>query len=130
MLDVAYACQFGKYPKGNQVSLQTISGGVGVQMADACGSYGLEVAEMPADLQTDLKAMIPYAAVRNPVDFTAQALNEPDLVENIHDHRRADYDAHAVYLAGCRPRCSPVRPARRFSPICATASPMSRWSCR
>ena len=102
MLDVAYACQFGKYPKGNRVSLQTISGGVGVQMADACGSYGLEVAEMPADLQTDLKAMIPYAAVRNPVDFTAQALNEPDLVEkNIRmTIERADYDAHAVYLAG------------------------------
>ncbi|WP_339715235.1 CoA-binding protein, partial [uncultured Sneathiella sp.] len=34
-VDIAYACQFGKYPKGRKIDLQTISGGVGVQMADA-----------------------------------------------------------------------------------------------
>ena len=35
LVDVAYACQFGRFPAGNKISLQTISGGVGVQMADA-----------------------------------------------------------------------------------------------
>ena len=102
MLDVAYACQFGRYPAGRKISLQTISGGVGVQMADAAEKYGLDVAPMPEATQKKLKELLPFAAVRNPVDFTAQALNEPHLMEQdlTMSIEEADYDAFIVYLAG------------------------------
>ena len=101
-VDIAYACQFGKYPKGRKIDLQTISGGVGVQMADASVKYGLEVTPLPAATQKKLKEIIPFAGVNNPVDFTAQALNDPKLMEtNIRmTIEEADFDSHIVYLAG------------------------------
>ena len=100
LVDVAYACQFGSYPKGRRVSLQTISGGGGVQMADDAVRYGLEVPPLPQPVQDKLKALIPFAGTNNPVDFTAQALNEPDLmVKNIGlTIEEADYDSHIVFM--------------------------------
>ncbi len=100
-VDVAYGCQFGQYPKGRKIDLQTISGGVGVQMADASVKYDLDVKPLPEATQKKLKELIPFAGVTNPVDFTAQALNDPSLMEanismTIDD---ADFDAHLVYLA-------------------------------
>lgn len=80
MIDAAYICSRGAYPAGNAVGLMTISGGVGVQMADAAIDYGLDVKEMPADTQKALKELLPFAAVRNPVDITAQAFNDLSLI--------------------------------------------------
>ena len=80
MLDVAYACTAGVFPKGRRIGLVTISGGVGVQMADDATDLGLEVAPMPDPAQARLKAILPYAATRNPVDITAQAFNDLSLV--------------------------------------------------
>ncbi len=100
LADIAYACQYGGYPKGRRISLQTISGGVGVQMADDAVRYGLEVAPLPAPVQNKLKALIPFAGTHNPVDFTAQALNEPALMlKNIGlTIDEADYDSHIVFM--------------------------------
>lgn len=102
MVDIAYACQFGRYAEGRKVSFQTISGGVGVQLADAADKYGMEVPAMPDALQKKLKTLMPFATVRNPVDFSAQALNQTDVMtENLRlTIEDADYDAHVVYLAG------------------------------
>jgi len=100
-VDVAYGCQFGRFPKGRKVDLQTISGGVGVQMADASVRHNLDVAPLPVATQKKLKELIPFAGVTNPVDFTAQALNDPSLMEaNISmTIDEADFDSHIVYLA-------------------------------
>jgi len=100
-VDVAYACQYGRYPTGRKIDLQTISGGVGVQMADASVKYDLDVAPLPVATQKKLKELIPFAGVTNPVDFTAQALNDPSLMEaNISmTIDEADFDAHIVYMA-------------------------------
>ncbi len=80
MLDAAYACTAGVYPRGRRIGLVTISGGVGVQMADAASELGLDVAAMPEAAQAKLKEILPYAATRNPVDITAQAFNDLSLV--------------------------------------------------
>ena len=100
LIDVAYACQHGSYPKGRKISLQTISGGVGVQMADDAVRYGLDVAPLPEPTQKKLKTLIPFAGTNNPVDFTAQALNEPELmVKNISlTVDEADYDSHIIFM--------------------------------
>lgn len=100
LVDVAYACQHGQYPKGRRISLQTISGGVGVQMADDAVRYGLDVAPLPGPTQKKLKKLIPFAGTNNPVDFTAQALNQPDLmVKNISlTIDEADYDSHVIFM--------------------------------
>ena len=46
MLDIAYAASFGVFPKSPRVALVSISGGVGVQMADAAVGFGLDVAPL------------------------------------------------------------------------------------
>ncbi|HHK73893.1 MAG TPA: CoA-binding protein, partial [Rhizobiales bacterium] len=80
MLDIAYACTAGIYPAGNKIGLVTLSGGVGVQMADYANKTGLNVAPMPKAAQAKLKAALPFAAPRNPVDTTAQMFNDLSLV--------------------------------------------------
>ena len=80
LLDIAYACSRGIFPTGHKVGLITISGGVGVQMADAAADCGLDVTPMPANAQAELQQLLPFAATQNPVDITAQAFNDISLV--------------------------------------------------
>jgi acetate---CoA ligase (ADP-forming) len=79
-IDVAYACARGRYPSGNTLGIFTLSGGFGIQMADDACASGLDVAPMPETAQDELKAMLPYASPRNPVDATAQALTDLPLM--------------------------------------------------
>jgi acyl-CoA synthetase (NDP forming) len=79
-IDVAYACARGRYPTNDKVGIFTLSGGFGIQMADDASAAGLDVAAMPDAAQDELKAMLPYASPRNPVDATAQALTDLPLM--------------------------------------------------
>lgn len=81
MLDIAYACRPRVFPRGRKLGLVTISGGAGVLMCDAAEEFGLETPPMPEAAQKELKARLPFASPRNPVDVTAQAFNDMSLVE-------------------------------------------------
>ncbi len=81
-IDVAYACARGVYPANDKIGIFTLSGGFGIQMADDASAAGLDVAAMPDAAQDELKAMLPYASPRNPVDATAQALTDLPLMTN------------------------------------------------
>lgn len=65
---------------GNRLGVLTISGGAGVLMADAAEAAGLELPYMPDTTQARLKAENPLGSFSNPVDFTAQAMNDLSLV--------------------------------------------------
>jgi acyl-CoA synthetase (NDP forming) len=79
-LDVTYACARGIFPKGNKLGVVTLSGGAGVVISDAAERHGLDVAPMPMSAQKVLKELLPFATVGNPVDTTAQALNDMSLL--------------------------------------------------
>lgn len=79
-IDIAAACSRGVYPKSNSLGIFTMSGGFGIQMADDAETAGLDVKPMPGKAQEDLKAMLPYASPRNPVDATAQAVTDLPLM--------------------------------------------------
>ncbi|HWK66884.1 MAG TPA: acetate--CoA ligase family protein [Rhizobiaceae bacterium] len=79
-LDIAAACARGIYPKNNTLGIFTMSGGFGIQMADDAEAAGLDVKPMPEKAQEELKAMLPYASPRNPVDATAQAVTDLPLM--------------------------------------------------
>lgn len=100
MVDAAYLLQRAPRAAGNRVGLVTISGAVGVQMADAAAENGLAVPPMPASAQAAMKALNPYAAVRNPVDITAQAFNDLNLVRQNLDIvlENPDYDALVAFF--------------------------------
>ncbi len=82
MLDIAYVARPRIYPAGRKLGIVTISGGAGVLMADAADKAGIEVPAMPATAQAAFKKRLPFATARNPVDVTAQAFNEIDLIED------------------------------------------------
>lgn len=79
-IDIAAACARGVYPKNNSLGIFTMSGGFGIQMADDAEAAGLDVKPMPETAQAELKAMLPYASPRNPVDATAQAVTDLPLM--------------------------------------------------
>jgi len=81
LLDFAEAATRRIYPAKNSLGVLTISGGVGVQISDAAEVLGLPMPAMPQASQDKLKALLPYSAPRNPVDCTAQAVNDPKLLQ-------------------------------------------------
>jgi acyl-CoA synthetase (NDP forming) len=82
LFDVAYACSVSRQaPRGNRLGILTVSGGVGALMADCAAEHGLDVAPMPEDAQRRLKEILPFAGPRNPVDMTAQLVNDLTLFE-------------------------------------------------
>jgi len=101
ILDVAYVCQFGEYLPGRRICLQSISGGVGVLMADAAQASGLELPVLPEAVQRRITELIPFAGARNPVDFTGKALADPALIEEISDLiiETGRYDGYLVYMS-------------------------------
>ncbi|MCY4660786.1 MAG: acetate--CoA ligase family protein [Acidobacteria bacterium] len=116
MLDIAYAARFGQFPESPRVALVSISGGVGVQMADAAVGFGLDVAPLSETAQASLKAALPYASPRNPVDITAQAFNQIDLIGDnlgivIEEGRHDAVVAFFTYVAAADGMVEPVRSA-------------------
>jgi len=116
MLDVAYACRLGVLPKGSRIGFLTVSGGVGIQMADAAVAAGLDVAPMPEPAQARLKELLPFAATRNPVDATAQVFNDPSLIDAYLDImlESGGYDAIVAfftYVAAAESMIASVRRA-------------------
>jgi acyl-CoA synthetase (NDP forming) len=80
LLDIAGAASARQIPQGRKLAIITISGGIGVVSSDAAADYNLEVPALPAAAQKTLKDAMSFAAVRNPVDTTAQVLNNMPLL--------------------------------------------------
>jgi acyl-CoA synthetase (NDP forming) len=80
MLDIAQLATRRIYPAGNTLGVITVSGGGGVLVSDAAEDLGLAMPAMPAATQERLSKLLPFASPANPVDCTAQALNDISLV--------------------------------------------------
>ncbi len=80
LLDIARLATRGVFPPNNTLGVITVSGGAGVIISDAAEAVGLPMPEMPEASQARLLKLLPFAAPRNPVDVTAQYLNEMSLV--------------------------------------------------
>ncbi len=80
MLDFAHLATRRIYPVRNTLGMVTVSGGAGVLVSDAAEALGLPMPAMPLATQQRLVGLLPYAAAHNPVDCTAQALNDIGLV--------------------------------------------------
>jgi len=100
MIDAAMIALTGRLPTGKRLGIVTISGGGGILMADLASDLGLELPPMPPAAQAALKQGLPFAAPRNPVDITAQAFNDLDLMERNLDLIVAEggYDAIIAFF--------------------------------
>lgn len=79
-VDIAIALSRGSLPAGRKVGLVSLSGGFGIQMADAAERWGLEVVPMPDAVQAKLSPLAPLGSMRNPFDVTAAALNDLEVL--------------------------------------------------
>lgn len=102
MFDVGYAFAGGQLPKSARTGIITVSGGVGVIMADAAEDAGLELPPLPEATQDRMKALVPFAGTRNPLDVTAQFINDATLMETMYGAllEDGDYASAVCFLAG------------------------------
>ena len=93
-IDVVYACTAGVPAPGRRLGVVTVSGGVGAQICDAADRYGLDLPELPEAARERVTSLLPYATVANPVDTTANILQQTDVlttaVETIFEQRTYD----------------------------------------
>src|SRR5580693_372176 len=85
LIEIAYACTRGRLPRSRRLAVMTMSGGAGVLMADAAEEQGLELTPLTEESQKTVLEWVPFAAPRNPVDVTAQALNDPSILDKSFD---------------------------------------------
>lgn len=108
MLTYGQVLSEGVFPNNPRVGFLTISGGAGVIMADAAAKMGLDVPELPSAAQDELRAIVPYAGTRNPVDMTGAALHYVDIVGKFLEIllQKGEAQSVVVYLAnmGLTPR--------------------------
>ena len=90
-------------PKGDRVAVLTVSGGAGIWGADTVSMQGLQVPELSAAMQAEIRKLLPsYGAARNPIDVTAQGVHSGglqksiDLLERVRRGRRHPGGAVAV----------------------------------
>ena len=137
MMDFAYAAGKKVFPKAHSLGVITISGGAGIVISDEAERIGLPMPAMPSDAQSRLSEVLPYSSPINPLDCTAQALNEPELLE-IFSRAALEHGKYGAvlcfltYVAGS-PAMSDVfikalRPLRKEFPnriiaICALGAP-------
>jgi len=81
LIEIAYACTRGRLPASRRLAVMTMSGGAGVLMADAAEEEGVELTPLSEESQKEVLSWVPFAAPRNPVDVTAQALNDPSILD-------------------------------------------------
>jgi len=78
---LAASASIAPRPKNRSIGFLTVSGGVGALMADEASNAQLDVPPLPEAAQQQLRAWVPFAAPRNPVDITGQVANDASLVE-------------------------------------------------
>ncbi|HWE12063.1 MAG TPA: acetate--CoA ligase family protein [Solirubrobacteraceae bacterium] len=84
-------------PRGENVVIITGAGGSGVLLSDACYSNGLQLMQMPDDLnQAFMKFIPPFGAAGNPVDITGG--EPPETYANTIKLGLEDERIHALVL--------------------------------
>ena len=77
----ARSCVIGTLPANDRVATVTVSGGVGLLMADDANRRRLAVPPMPESPQRRMLELVPIAPARNAIDVTGQFLNDPSLLD-------------------------------------------------
>ncbi len=88
---------------GKRVAVLTMSGALGAILADKFIGAGLDLPDLPPDLQAVLRGGIPdYGMVGNPVDVTGNVVNDPDFVRTVLEALATTgaIDAVVVYAPG------------------------------
>ncbi len=97
LFTVGYTASVCPLPLSARTGVLTVSGGVGVLIADEATSAGLDLAELPLPAQQALRREVPYAGPRNPVDITGQTLTTPGLLVRTLENMLAGGEGQGQY---------------------------------
>ena len=100
----------GRMPSGKNIGILSISGGAGVLMADKAESLGLHVPEFKGVTRRKLESYLPpFGSARNPVDITAAAVSQPEMLGKCLRALVADPKVHMIAVAmGFMPHMAPI----------------------
>ncbi len=101
-------------PSGNNVVIQTHSGGPGATAADACSRAGLRLAGLSAHIREKLHSFIPHTgSIGNPVDLTFTK-NPLDYFNEIPEILLQDPNTHALLVYFLVPTRTVLRSLEQF----------------
>ncbi|MFO1306072.1 MAG: acetate--CoA ligase family protein [Burkholderiales bacterium] len=98
LVSLAYALSFPRAPRDRTLVVASVSGGFGALLADAADRAGLSLPPLPDATQASLREMVPFAATRNPLDLTAQFINDTGVVEPMLERVLTDTAPGAMVL--------------------------------
>jgi len=115
LLDVSYALSRRSLPKGPRVGVISISGGIGVQIADFVSDAELKMGQVPDETQEKLRALVPHCSPRNPIDMTGLVTTNHDIMEKTLDavFEANAFDATLIFLGITGAAPSMARPLQQ-----------------
>lgn len=124
VLDILEALSTQRPLKARKLCVASISGGAGVQLADFTSHYGLTLPPPTAQVQASLLKIIPAGSPRNPVDLTAQVINQPAIFEqSLGVLLDAGYDSVITWLGPAVSDARAGEPMRRAVERAAASRP-------
>lgn len=109
MLDIAYFCGALPVPTNARAGIVTVSGGIGILMADAAEPNGLALPDMPDEAARQIARILPFATVGNPMDTTAQVTAVKDGVTAVMEVVLKETDWATLFLYMAQSACAPTR---------------------
>lgn len=101
LLAMTSAMAAQRFPAGDRVAVMTLSGGVGIMMADELDAQGLSLPPTSAATRSVLEGLMPaYGSPVNPIDYTANAVNDPAGFADILEAVVMDDDFDMVCING------------------------------
>jgi acyl-CoA synthetase (NDP forming) len=100
--NLGYALSMCRHrPTERSLGVITISGGVGALIADDAETLGMQLPQLPAAVQQQILALVPFAAPANPVDITGQATADGALLGTVAELMMAqpNFGSLLVFLA-------------------------------
>jgi acyl-CoA synthetase (NDP forming) len=93
-----------RVPAGNSLGVMTVSGGVGVIIADEASALGFQLPPPSAGAEKLIRERIPsYGSWRNPVDYTGNVVNDPTSFDVVLDAVVGEENFDAICIAGTSP---------------------------
>ena len=117
-------------PRGDRVAVLTVSGGGGIWGADTVSLQGLQVPELSAVAQAEIKQWMPsYGSAKNPIDVTAQGVTLGGLQKSIELFDKSDeIDATLVIMSFSSDVRMPFKEAELKPVIAAQNKPLVMYS--
>lgn len=109
MLDVAYFCSKLPVPKNDQAGIVTVSGGIGILMADAAETHSIALPELPPAAVQKMVELLPFAPIGNPLDTTAQVSAVKDGTTRTMEIILTETQWSTLFLYMAQSACAPKR---------------------